>query len=391
VQREVESLGTDIEAALNLIATRARTLLRASGAAIALPGESPSVMICRASAGSDAPPVGAPLRVGSGFSGECVLTGRLLLCADTESDARVDRENCRALGIRSILAAPVLLVGKVIGILEIFSGAPNCFKEKDSVVGQRLAETVLAVVNRAEPKPSSAASVATAGQASAVPESVPFSASVQEKGKEREKETVAEKIEHGISLPRTHLIVLICAAATIPLALGYILSPMIQSKIHGHGRAQVQTVLASSGSVNSPRAVSSEATHVAGLEELKRLAEQGDIPAQNALGRRYAQGEGVALDEAEAVRWFTKAAEQGSVVAQSRLGALYWRGRGLPQDVNKAYFWSVLARAGGDESGKALAMVLASHMTRAQSTAIEQGAENWFRQHQSAAKPSAGR
>jgi len=391
VQREAESLGTDLGAALDLIATRARTLLRASGAAIALAGEDPKVMICRASSGSDAPPVGAPLHVGSGFSGECVLTGKLLLCADTESDRRVDRDSCRMLGIRSILAAPVRLGGKVIGILEMFSSIPNCFTEQDTIIGQHLAETVLAAINRVERKQNSPPSLAAAGTLNSSPATVPFSANAQENGKEQERKTVIEKIEHGISLPRTHLIVLICAAVTIPFALGYILKPAIQSKFHRHGRAQLQTVLASSGSGNSPLAVSSAAIDMASLDELKRLAEQGDIPAQNAMGRRFAQGEGVAQDEVEAVRWFTKAAEQGSVVAQSRLGALYWRGKGLPQDVNKAYFWSVLARAGGDESSKALAMVLASHMTRAQSTSIEQQAENWFRQHQGAAKPSAGR
>jgi len=96
VQREVETLGTDLEAVLSLIASRARSLLRASGAAIALAGKDPGTMICRASAGESAPPLGAGLQVGSGFSGECVRTGKLLCCADTETDERVDRESCRA-------------------------------------------------------------------------------------------------------------------------------------------------------------------------------------------------------------------------------------------------------------------------------------------------------
>src|SRR5262249_55701283 len=92
VQRELDSLGSDLMAALQLIATRAQTLVKATGAAIALGANEPDVMVCRASAGADAPPVGARLQVGSGFSGECVRAGRLLRCDDTESDDRVDRE-----------------------------------------------------------------------------------------------------------------------------------------------------------------------------------------------------------------------------------------------------------------------------------------------------------
>jgi hypothetical protein len=113
VQRQVEALGSDLAGALQLIAGRAQTLVRASGAAIALADTDPDYMICRASSGADAPPVGAPLQVGSGFSGECVKSGVLLRCDDSEVDVRVDRDNCRALGIRSILgpARSILRLG----------------------------------------------------------------------------------------------------------------------------------------------------------------------------------------------------------------------------------------------------------------------------------------
>ena len=190
VQRECESLGADIEAVLSLVASRSQSLLRASGAAIALAGKDVGSMIggtmtagtmtgkrppgqeqdndrrdsdrqdndrrnndgemtCRASAGPSAPPVGATLQVGSGFSGECVRTGSLLRCDDTETDSRVDSRSCRALGIRSMLAAPVRSDAKVIGLIEVFSGQPKSFSENDSAVLQRFAETILKAVNRA--------------------------------------------------------------------------------------------------------------------------------------------------------------------------------------------------------------------------------------------------
>ena len=45
------------------------------------------------------------------------------------------------------------------------------------------------------------------------------------------------------------------------------------------------------------------------LEETRRSAEQGDAEAQFSLGRMYDEGEGVAEDDAEAVRWYRLAAE----------------------------------------------------------------------------------
>jgi len=131
VQRQVEALGADLPHSLQLVAERALSLLRASGAAIALADTDPAFMVCRASAGADSPPAGARLQVGSGFSGECVKTGLLLRCDDTELDSRVDRESCRALGIRSILAAPVRAGEQSVGLVEVFSRLPNAFTEAD--------------------------------------------------------------------------------------------------------------------------------------------------------------------------------------------------------------------------------------------------------------------
>src|SRR2546427_4214481 len=141
VKREVESIGPDLEASLQLVAERALAFTRARGAAIALSqgGE----MICLASAGPDAPGLGVRLQVGSGFSGECVRSGRLLRCDDSETDPSVDRESCRALGVRSMVAVPIRSGDAVIGLLEVFSPKRNAFSANDSTVLQRLVETIL--------------------------------------------------------------------------------------------------------------------------------------------------------------------------------------------------------------------------------------------------------
>jgi TPR repeat protein len=414
VQREVEALGADLAEALRLIANRTHTLVRSSGAAIALADSDPEFMVCRASSGDDAPPVGARLQVGSGFSGECVKTGRLLRCEDAETDARVDRTSCRALGIRSILAAPVRVGEKSIGIVEAFSPQPDAFTENDSTVLQRLADTVLAAVNRAAraenlPLPGASAPIPF----KPTPGSVLFASVPEAKDKDKVADENEDETEGttstGITLPRSHLILLVCTAATIFLVLGYhsgrYVVPWIQGKLQQRN-TQLPTVLASSPDpIKDPKvdpkkdAKSSVASlspivETASFVQLQQMAQNGDPAAENALGLRYSQGDPqnrIQPDDREAFNWFSRAAQDGSLAAQSKLGFLYSTGRGVPKDINQAYFWAVLARARGDQGNKNLAIVLGAGMPRAQAAAIEQQADGWLQQHESHTKPTAGR
>ena len=391
VQRQVEALGADFGAALQLIAERAHSLTRASGAAVALPDTNPEFMVCRASSGDDAPPVGARLHVGSGFSGECVKTGVLLRCDDSETDVRVDRERCRALGIRSILAAPVRIGDKSIGLVEALSSQPNAFTDGDGRVLLRLADMVLAAINRsarAENLPPLAPPPPP--QFTSPQGSVLFAAADKA---EEEGPKPDEKLMASLSLPRSHLFLLTCAFAAVSLALGFVSAPWIQSdvapwvqhKLHNRHQPQLQTVLASS---RPPKSDLGPAVETATPSQLRQMAENGDPAAENALGLRYATGEGVVLNEQEAVRWFIKAAEQGSVAAQSKLGSIYYSGRGVPQDPNRAYFWMVVARISGDDASKTLAPFVRARLTRAQVASIEQDASRWIQQH-STTKPAA--
>jgi len=394
VQREVEALGPDLGGALHLIAARAQALLRASGAALALADVTPGFMVCRAASGPDAPPVGAPLQVGSGFSGECVRSGRLLRCDDAEQDSRVDRESCRALGIRSIVAAPVRVGDKSIGILEAFSPQPRAFTESDTNVLQRLAETVLAAVNRAAragnlPLPGAPAPVPF----QPAPGSVLFASAPPEK-----KETAAAepKSTGGITLPRSHLYILICTLAVVFTVLGDYSAPWIQAKLRQRGQGHMPTVLASSPALKPAQttAFADPSVETASPEVLRQMAENGNPAAENALGRRYSQGDeknGFRQNDTEAFRWFSRAAEHGNLAAQAKISFLYSTGQGVPRDISRAYFWAVLARARGDESNKYLAPRLASQMTRNQAAVIEQQADIWLQQHEPPAKPAAGR
>jgi len=410
VQREAESLGTDLEAVLSLIASRSRSLLQASGAAVALAGKDPATMICRASAGHSAPPVGASLQAGAGFSGECVRTGRLLRCDDTETDELADRQSCRALGIRSMLAAPVRLNERVIGLLEVFSAQAGAFRESDGDVLQRFADTILAAVKRvADSDDPPTPLLAPATPFTPSPGNILFArfpdedknaqGKVESKSKDEAEEVSGDRSGNrdnigGIRLPRSHLFLLIATAATIAMALGFVsapwIQPWVQQKLQSHARLE-QTVLASSMpplDASNPVAGNVSADS-ANLAQLRELADRDDPAAENALGLLYAQGDAkqaVKQDDREAALWFIKAAENGNVPAQSKLGSLYLSGRGLPQDSSQAYFWTILARASGDGASKVLAPFIAARLTPVQRTEVEQQAEDWLQRHELSTK-----
>jgi TPR repeat protein len=83
------------------------------------------------------------------------------------------------------------------------------------------------------------------------------------------------------------------------------------------------------------------------LGEFKLKAEQGEAPAQVALGDVLAEGRGVRRDYQEAARWFRLAAAQGNAEAQNKLGMLCQAGQGLPQDDVEAVRYFRLAAAQG--------------------------------------------
>ncbi len=148
MQYEFNSLGPDLNSALRVISDRARTLLRGTGAAIALSDHGP--LMCRASIGKGGPPLGTRVDIDSSFSGECIRGGKALRCDDTEMDCRVDATVCRRLGIRSIVAAPIRYEREVVGLVEVFSPQPFAFDEGDVAVLERLAQTALLVLRQTQ-------------------------------------------------------------------------------------------------------------------------------------------------------------------------------------------------------------------------------------------------
>ncbi|HEY3975330.1 MAG TPA: TonB family protein [Candidatus Sulfotelmatobacter sp.] len=130
-----------LDLVLNDLVEQARLLTGATGAAIALARD--GEMVCRATAGADAPDLGTRVETTSGLSGACLQNGKMQQCADTETDPRVDAEACRQLGVRSIMVLPLGDDKNPFGILEVFSSRPYAFSDRDMSSLQVLARRVM--------------------------------------------------------------------------------------------------------------------------------------------------------------------------------------------------------------------------------------------------------
>jgi len=78
---------------------------------------------------------------------------------------------------------------------------------------------------------------------------------------------------------------------------------------------------------------------LAAYNEWLPLARRGDLAAQRNIGHLYRRGQGVPLDAAVAVNWYTRAAEAGLARAQANLANMYLRGEGVPRDERAAAVW----------------------------------------------------
>lgn len=85
------------------------------------------------------------------------------------------------------------------------------------------------------------------------------------------------------------------------------------------------------------------------IEGLQKMAEVGDVESQRNLGEIYYYGIGVKTDLNEASKWYLKAAEQGDAKSQSMLASMYMGGYGVKHDTNKGLKWLKKAAEQEDE------------------------------------------
>jgi diguanylate cyclase (GGDEF)-like protein len=118
IQTAIASSAFDLDTVVNIVAEEARILTGAATAAVELSD--------RAS------------------------TAETVVCYDSEQDPRVDREHCREVGARSMVAVPLVHDGAVHGVLEVRSPEPEAFAEEHVRVLTALADLIGSALARAE-------------------------------------------------------------------------------------------------------------------------------------------------------------------------------------------------------------------------------------------------
>jgi len=149
LQSDIMQAGLDLNRVMRRICEQARSLCGAEGAAVGiLEG---SELVYRVTVGSVERTEGFRLPVEKSLTGATVLRGEVLRTGDTETDARVNREATRKLGIRSMITVPMRTQEQVAGVLNIISTRPEAFQDQDLRTMELLAVMLgAAMTNAAE-------------------------------------------------------------------------------------------------------------------------------------------------------------------------------------------------------------------------------------------------
>lgn len=96
------------------------------------------------------------------------------------------------------------------------------------------------------------------------------------------------------------------------------------------------------------------------LEQTRKLADQGDVNAQLAMGYSYLYGDnGLTVDYDKAFEYYAKAAMQNDNVGLNNLGSLYYSGIGIERNTAKAaILFEKAAKLGNAEAAVNLGFIL---------------------------------
>lgn len=120
-----------------------------------------------------------------------------------------------------------------------------------------------------------------------------------------------------------------------------------------------------------------EEDYAKAAEQWLKAAEEGHAGAQYGVANLYANGQGVAQNDSEAVSWYREAAEQGMADAQYTLGVLYMSGVRVPQDIEEAYFWISLSTTSTNEHYATVKEQLEVQIPASRVAAVKERVEDW--------------
>jgi PAS domain S-box-containing protein len=143
-QTALSEAGLDLDAFMQAIVEHLADLTGAKGAIVELVegGE----LVYRAA--TDRSLIGTRLARDNSFSGLCVATAEVLICADALVDDRVDREACLRVGVSSMVCAPLMHAESALGVLKVFSERKSAFDDEDIEILRVLASLLGAAMSR---------------------------------------------------------------------------------------------------------------------------------------------------------------------------------------------------------------------------------------------------
>jgi putative methionine-R-sulfoxide reductase with GAF domain len=391
---------------LSALAQVVMTSVGADGLALAYALD--GTFVCRASCGTNAPPVGTRVNLNSGIAAQCIREGTTVICGDTESDQRVNQEVCRSLGVRSIVAVPLRYRGEIVGLAQAFFAQANGFSSAGIAELESSSELFISCLPNTSRGEAVAAQLAEP-QVVDVPESsgaVSSSVSawaeeidrlLEQRGFKPPSTDPAEVPQVDDSSPAifTELRQPLWWKKPTTLAIGVaVLCVLLWVGLRAaiSGAADPATT---SAEVQQPQSDQTPPTSVA---ELLKQAQAGDREAQLALAQRYQAGNGVSRNLRKAYAWYIISGEAGSDAArqQSRslttkftdsqiaairfeVGEMYAQGIGAARrDHVAAYKWFVLAEAAGDKRAPAELKKLAASMRQSEVQEARSRASDWL-------------
>lgn len=129
LQTEVAQQGMDIGNIMDIVVQRTQVITNADGASVELIEK--SELVYSAASGMAEKFLGLRLDVENSLSGECIKMRVPLISNDIESDDRVNKNECRKIGINSMIVMPLICNNIVVGVLKVLSAKSGHFNDED--------------------------------------------------------------------------------------------------------------------------------------------------------------------------------------------------------------------------------------------------------------------
>lgn len=147
-QHAIGTAAADLDGVLSAVVEQALDLTRAEAAVVELPDGDD--MIYRATAGTADEHLHLRIPRDGSISGQALAEQAILICRDSESDPRVDREACRRVGARSMIVVPLWDGRRAAGVLKVYSSGPDAFDPRAAQLLEMLAGMTGAALVRAQ-------------------------------------------------------------------------------------------------------------------------------------------------------------------------------------------------------------------------------------------------